>query len=340
MSRNSPGGWQPLSGPRKQFLENWLRSRRIDLRFREVQPPLSRGAGAATQSDRTALAGRVAPFDSDPPGPGEIRLLSPRLTPDAERPVYVAAFRDWEDDWKLVAPFGPYEAPATPGELLLGREAPTLRVLCLWNAHSVPPDALRESWFIDRLTTEEMADAWSVFRHAATGAALPKPLQDRVGAPMAAGADPRIAYQTEEMSHMRALARAAMGAARLLSESCAPAGVIIHLPWVDKAHQEIELAQAAHGSGMPQYESLLISNDPPLRIRVCLESDWKTCSFQVLDHRGEASEALDHGTIKGAGGVFLKRISGSQAQVPMDRIAEGFTLETKSGNAIPLRQAP
>jgi tetratricopeptide (TPR) repeat protein len=141
----------------------------------------------------------VRPYDSREARRGEVRLLSSRLVPGAERPVYVLVLADWEEGVKLVAPFGPLPEPATGGELALpGRPLP-LQVLCAWNARTVPTKRLVWSWVVDFFEEEELSDAWAVFKHAATGAPLEAALETRVGLPIFKETDPRIAYQDEEV---------------------------------------------------------------------------------------------------------------------------------------------
>lgn len=339
MSSKPPGWGQPLSGSRKRALEAWLRSRCIDLKFRGVHPPVSVGAGGSSASDRFAVSSQVAPFDPEPPEIGDIRLLSPRLTPDADRPFYVAIFRAWQDDWRLVAPFGPYEVPGTPGELLLQRDAPTLRVLCLWNTHSVPPDALGESWFIDRMTEKEMDDTWAVFRHVATGADLGKSLADRVGAPLGGEGDPRIAYQAEEMALMRPLALVAAQTAQERAPGGGRVPSTVRVPWLRKARRASDVALQAAERQLPQDESIFVVRDPPLRIRVALQSDWRTVSFLVLDSEGEPSRLLNKGTITDAKGCAIGTIRGSMAQVPMEELGDDFGILAASGQPLSLQAA-
>jgi hypothetical protein len=131
---------------------------------------------------------------------GQVRLLSPELTPDTDRPVFVAVFGDWDEGEVLMAPFSPFSVPATTGEWLTGRSAPVLRVLEVWNARSVPYSALEESWLVDAWTDAECKGAWYVFEHEAFGKALPAEFEQEVGPPLVHPDDPRRKYQEEEVA--------------------------------------------------------------------------------------------------------------------------------------------
>lgn len=131
---------------------------------------------------------------------GQVRLLSPELTPDTDRPVFVAVFGDWAEGEVLMAPFSPFSIPATPGEWLTGRTTPVLQVLQVWNARSVPSASLAESWHVDDFTRQECKNAWLVFEHEAFGKALASELEQQVGPPLIHPDDPRRTYQDDEVA--------------------------------------------------------------------------------------------------------------------------------------------
>lgn len=146
-----------------------------------------------------AIRKLVREFDR-PVAVGQIRLLSPELTPDADRPVVVALFGDWDEGEVLIAPFSPFSVPATPGEWLTGRTTPVLRVLEVWNARSVPNAALEESWLVDDFAAVECKAAWHVFEHEAFGKPLAPEFEQQVGPPLVHPEDPRRRYQDEEVA--------------------------------------------------------------------------------------------------------------------------------------------
>jgi hypothetical protein len=184
-----------IPAAQRDFLARWRRQW-------EVQEALDREPPAVAEGgNRYAVAAPVAVLPVQPePAPGQVRLLAPALTPAASRPVYVAVLREWETGDLLVAPFGPFSVPATTTELLTRRLDLALRVLCLWNARTVPLTVLRQSWLVEPLTVREAADAWAVFRCAATGRPIPATLARRVGPPIFVPTDPRLIYQTREVA--------------------------------------------------------------------------------------------------------------------------------------------
>lgn len=151
--------------------------------------------------DEEAMRKLVRPFDR-PVAVGQVRLLSPELTPDTDRPLFVAVFGDWDEGEVLMAPFSPFSVPATTGEWLTGRTTPVLRVLEIWNARSAPTAALEESWLVDDLTHAECKGAWHVFEHEAFGKPLAPEFEQQVGPPLVHPEDPRRRYQDEEVASL------------------------------------------------------------------------------------------------------------------------------------------
>lgn len=184
-----------IKTPNADCLSEWFRCREISLRLCVEEGVKPTKNSALTQNRE--IASYVAPFDKDVKI-GDIRLLPACLTPMTARPVYISAFKQWEEDTVLVAPFSPYHLPATTTELMFQNRRPALRVACLWNGRTVSQEFLAQSWFVDTHSAEEMTDIWHIFRHAATGRVVPENLVSRVGAPIRSLTDPRITYQDEE----------------------------------------------------------------------------------------------------------------------------------------------
>jgi hypothetical protein len=109
----------------------------------------------------------------------------------------VALISERTDGGFLVAPYGRFAEPATPDELLTGRETPALQVLCLWNSEELTAAEVCTSWFVDILSEQEVADALAIYRHP-SGTPLPPGLQTRVGPPLSHPLDPRHDYLDEE----------------------------------------------------------------------------------------------------------------------------------------------
>ncbi|MDP6491514.1 MAG: hypothetical protein QGH42_05565 [Kiritimatiellia bacterium] len=159
--------------PSRERLSRWL-----------VEWELLNALTSETAGETKQPAGRFGtplPLANEiPVQAGDIRLLHPRFEPDAPRYVAVVANTDM-DTW-LVIPFGLLSEPATPGEVVTGRNAPALRVLCPWNRFSMSTLMLERCWLADRLTDKE-ADWCRSTRPP-----------DRVGPPLRHPLDPRWDY--------------------------------------------------------------------------------------------------------------------------------------------------
>jgi hypothetical protein len=174
-------------------LSNWLQEWNLRNEMLKVGPP----SESENKSGENLNAASLVDYTDDPIQIGDIRILRSRLIGETDLPVYVAVISEWVDgDW-LIAPYGEFSEPATTGELLTGREDLGLRVLCLWNAHSISSEDLSFSFLEDRMTDEERNDSWEVFRAVSTGDDLPQHLSKRIGPPIVHPKDPRIAYQEE-----------------------------------------------------------------------------------------------------------------------------------------------
>jgi hypothetical protein len=195
-----------MAQPDAERLALWLRRWREELALAEA-----RGLPEPLPSDipTPPRSSQVQPFDSPDLVHGEIRLLDPWLVRDVRRPLFIAVLKEWLDGLWLVAPFGRFPSPATPGEWQTGYPQDELAVLCLWNAHTVPLEVVRQSWWINNLESSELEDAWTVFRHVATGELLPAAVMPNVGPPLYHPADPRHDYLAEEVAGLRPLARLA-----------------------------------------------------------------------------------------------------------------------------------
>ena len=102
--------WQAVVIPKTARLERWLREWSLHEAAKETDNAPAEPAPFLRLAGDDSL---VAPFDKTEPVRGEIRLLSSRLLPASQRPLYVLVLGDWEDGLKLVAPFGPMLEPAT-----------------------------------------------------------------------------------------------------------------------------------------------------------------------------------------------------------------------------------
>lgn len=302
----------------KERLTNWLRERRLNQALSS-----GRADKPACNTIRFPPDKRlVRPYDAKPKV-GEIRLLAPGLLPDGSRPLYVAIIGAWDNDQVVAAPFGPYSEPATTGELQIGRATLNLRVLCLWNARSYDPAELAQSWIADVLSRQEQDDARAVFRHVATGAALPAALARRIGPPVVHAHDPRIEYQQEQKQLLDQVGQW-------------NAGVVQLGQWFTAAMEQ-RLAKAAADRPAPRGESWYKIPALKSRLEVFLTADWNSCACMAFDDQGNPTNALDGAVILGAGNVKSKPFKQGQATIKADGICHGFRLKAKDGSILELR---
>ena len=192
---SGPNGESVGIGIWRERLSEWLSEWDVYNKLREADQEDEK-LGEKDESEPLDAMKMVKPCN-EPVRKGDLRILSRRIVGDTDMPVYVAVISEWEDGHWLVAPYNQLSTPATTGELRTDRDDYGLRVLCLWNAHSISEDDLFFSFLEDRLEDQEIEDAWSVFRSVSTGHDLPVQLRDRVGPPISHPKDPRIAYQEE-----------------------------------------------------------------------------------------------------------------------------------------------
>lgn len=144
--------------------------------------------------------------------PGDILILEPALVgPDFPRIPWFAVLARWDEDSLLMAPFSTLGVPASPGEWRTGREFLPLRVLCLWNARTVPVDLAERSWLADQLSESERVAALEVYKSHTLGRDLRPPAAAAdIGPPIIHPSDPRRTYLRAEIRlhhffHLRCL---------------------------------------------------------------------------------------------------------------------------------------
>ena len=182
-------------------LAEWLAEREEDLALVECghEEDVIDGGDASLVGHDGSLV--KAPFDSEPPGLGEVRLLSPMLMPEEQMlPACVMVIHVRPNGGGfVVAPFSRYPVPGTAGEFLTYSESMPLRVLCVWNAQLLPMGALAHSWLVGQADTETVSLARALYRHMSFGERPPPALIERMGPPVAFEEDPRSNYQREEI---------------------------------------------------------------------------------------------------------------------------------------------
>jgi hypothetical protein len=344
---------RPVPEWQKARLARWIREWRIEQDLASAGhthgdrgPALRLATGVSTVSDREpSLVSLVADVSAEPrPEEGQIRLLSPDICPDSCLPLYVAVLRLWDDDSFLIAPYGRFSEPGTTGELLTGRDAPSLRVLSLWNVHTVSRTALLRSWFIDCLSAVEMADAWEVFRHVALGADLQTPLLERTGPPILRPDDPRIQYQNEELRRMASLARlderlqviSDDGDAAAAAAPAPDEHILVFVPWVSMYEEERQLAMVAESHAIYGAETVFQVSGRDLHVHVTPHSNWRDYVCLVTDIREEPVESLDGYCVMSGTGRISEPIAGGQVIVEAEILRGGFSLSDTAGNRVKL----
>ena len=158
--------------------------------------------------DAERLAAAAAPFDGNVE-PGQIRILSTEFVSGDGALPFVAVLDRWMADLWLVAPFSPYSTPATPREMASGVRFAGRRVLQCWNARTAHESLVSKSRVVGVLGESVRKDALALFRHVASGIALPDSFKALVGPPVLSEADPRRNYLTESAAAFAPLTEAA-----------------------------------------------------------------------------------------------------------------------------------
>ena len=173
----------------RKLLADWLAEWRLE---RELPPPPAEEVpdGAAAHGD-----GENAPDLTVGGGldRGDILLLPPVGEVASSRPVYVALLRQRGPGVWLCAPFSRFSTPATEGEYATGRVFDPLKVVCAWNATTVPASTLAKGWRTGRLSAAEV----EVLDAFASGERAELP-PSRRGPPLVHPLDPRHDYIEEE----------------------------------------------------------------------------------------------------------------------------------------------
>ncbi len=320
----------------------WLEVRNADLALREPadhetvsvgEEPGEGGSGLQILNESATEEVQIVSFDLDIQV-GDIRLLSPQLTPNANRPVYVAVFKQWEDDLVLVAPFSPYSFAATRTELEFQDRTHALQVLCPWNAHTIHPISIADSWLVDRLSETELADTWQVFRHAAVGYDLPEELVSRVGCPIMRIDDPRVAYQTEEADVMGFVSALNMEVSDVDNEQ--DEGLPINeIQLASFDFEPLPLAARTHESQQIPREEYRIAG---LQSYICLYkiSASSEVVLMVYERNGESCRQLDFSVVLGSSEERLATIRNGIAKWRVARALGSASILLPSGQRLKL----
>ena len=184
-------------------LDNWIAEREIDIALREHNDdPLP----FTVDADRLANA---ASSHDDLIEPGQIRILSADFVSDGIATPYIAVLDRWMEDIWLVAPFSPYDTPATDGEMATGIPLAGQHVLQCWNARTAHESLVGKSYVMGALEEKVRCDALALFRYVSAGAELPADFSALVGPPILSKADPRSEYIIESAMRYESLTKAA-----------------------------------------------------------------------------------------------------------------------------------
>lgn len=209
------------------------------------------GAGGALPGD---FAVPNLDFNSPQLTEWEIRILDPWLVKEVRRPLFFAILKQWSPGLWLIAPFGPIPQAASTGELQLKRHHSALTVLSLWNAHTVPEEILRRSWFVDTLKWNERADAWAVLRHVMCGARLADHMLERVGPDVRHPDDPRHAYFAAEAAGLEGLLEPAGGKSVSAERTVAVESLAEVIPFSVPAEALLAVAAGSSGTSVRRYQ--------------------------------------------------------------------------------------
>ena len=177
----------------REMLAAWLAEWRLEKELppspQESCAPTGDGRTVPDQSESDKTVGATGAALR----PGDIVLLPPDGETSSVRPVYVVLLDAGPDGSWLCAPFSRFSTPAMEGEYATGRNFDPLKVVCAWNANSLPRDVLARGWIVERLGAPDvkiLAD-FALKRRAELPPA-------RRGPPIVHPLDPRREYLEEE----------------------------------------------------------------------------------------------------------------------------------------------
>ena len=324
---------QPVPEWQKERLARWLREWETGKILAEsdvgdyADDTAGKDSALSPNSDSAPEAGRIVlPTSAEPPAQaGQIRLLSPGIAPVGTRLVYLAILEESKPGVFLCAPFGRFSEPAFPGELFTGREAPHLRILCVWNARDMDEKTSRESWLVDVLSDEETRLASAVLRYVRRGDPLPAGIEAQSPPPVIHPADSRRVYREEESD--------------LMNELLSARTVIDHeeqaMPPPLEYRRETGMLMAAETRA--PYGTVQRFHIGPYRLllRISVRQGGKKCIITVENPDGTPARRLDGGFAK-AGDRRSLPIWKGQTIVEQELIDSAFILFDPDGTPLML----
>lgn len=305
-----------------ECLSRWIVEWKIETILGEDEGDHAAGRVTGERSDLDAV---VEAMHSDI-AIRQIRLLAPGLDASYARPLYMAVVDHAGAGRYLCVPFGRFSEPAFPGELKTGREALTLRVLCIWNACFLPESLLERAWSVGELDTDELAGVSDVRAYLEHGQHLPPEIECRVGPPMIHPLDPRRDYRDDELAWMAALLSGPQSALWVRDSTGSDA-------WVDESDREPLLA----AEGRARYGRVHRYNivGYALTLLITENAESQSVRIDIVDAGGDASRRLD-------GGYFISIAAGRSVPVWMGRtwcdrslLGRGFILFDDRGRPMP-----
>lgn len=171
----------------RRMLARWLAEWKIEKDLPDGHPaPMPAGRQTSSASVFTVeAAGEIL-------SPGDIVLLPPIGETTAARPVYVALAEKRDNQWTAV-PFSRFSLPATEEEFATRSDFEPTKVLCLWNAGTVPVTILSRGWRVGKLKAPDLKTVLKFL--SGEKAELP---DNRRGPMLRHPLDPRHDYLEEE----------------------------------------------------------------------------------------------------------------------------------------------
>jgi hypothetical protein len=278
----------------------------------------------------TSLLTELKRIPNDVPmKPGQIRLLNGEMVSRPLEITYVLVLSQWTGNRWLIAPFSPYLAPATEGELDTEIKSHLYRVVEAWNATVVPDLLLRsQSEYLRDVDEAVRKDACTVFFQKLEGDDVPDELKSRVGPPIKNDLDPRIQYLMKEKDQLEPLRKKAQEVEEFL-RAMEP---FESAPWTQKG----DTALAASDKTEPVL--YLSVKDHQERIKVFRAEKEIVFEFYSADFI-DYSNSFDSWYIVSEKGCVLGKIEGCRCRITNEIPLESICLAAPDGDPIPLSRA-
>ncbi len=319
-----------LNGEEQDKFEKWLNQYEAVLTvdsFFEDNAELLKADDAKENIE--ALKMLSEPSNHTPVEPGQIRLLKEDLTNDSHENTCVLVLSQWSGNRWLVAPFSPYTAPATQGELSTGIDFHAYQVVEAWNTVVVPDFFLQmQSFYLRDVDEPVRRDACIVFFQKLEGKEMPDDLKPRTGAKICSKLDPRIQYLLNEQLQLEPL-RDKIEIAEDFLRTMEP---FESAPWVQKGDSALA---ASDKTESVLYLSVSEHQERIKVFRVGKEIRFEFYSADFNDY----SNIFDSWYIVSEEGCVLGQIKGYRCRITNEIPIESICLATPDGKLISLSRA-